>query len=127
MRKVVFVENSAKPIGPYSQAIISDNMVYTSGQLGVIPETSKLITDDFKTEAEQVMKNLSAVLEGAGSSMKNIVKITVLMQDLGQFGIVNDIFKEYFPENPPARSTYQVAGLPLGAKVEIEAIAMVKE
>ena len=122
-KKIVNTELAPKAIGPYSQAVISGNMVFTAGQIAINPESGKIESDTLTGQVTQVLHNLSEVLKAAGSSMKNIVKVTVFMVDLNEFVNLNKVFEEYFPENPPARSAVQVSRLPKDVLVEIEAVA----
>jgi 2-iminobutanoate/2-iminopropanoate deaminase len=124
-KKVIQTEKAPKAIGPYSQAIATDNMVYTAGQIGLVPATGELIEGGVEEQTRQVLSNLSGVLEAAGSSIANVVKTTVFLKDMGDFPKMNGIYAEFFGENPPARSTVAVAGLPKGAAVEIEAVALI--
>ena len=113
-----------KAIGPYSQAIKVGGMVYCSGQIGLSPTTGALAGDDIATQTHQVMENLKAVLEEAGTDMKQVVKVTIYLKDLNDYAKVNDIYKDYFPDTKPARSTVQVARLPKDALIEIDCIAV---
>lgn len=123
MKKTVVETNKAPgALGPYSQAIKINGMVYTSGQLGINPETGEL-PDDLEAQAHQVFKNLKAVLEAAGTSMDKVVKTMVFLSDMNDFAAVNDIYKQYFTDDYPARSAVEVARLPKDAKLEIEVIA----
>ena len=124
-REIVNTDLAPKAIGPYSQAVISNGFVYTAGQIPMNPKTGKVEASDLKGQVRQVLDNLSAVLEAANSSLKEIIKLTVFMVDLNDFAILNNVFKEYFPEDPPARSAVQVSRLPKDVLVEIEAIAVV--
>jgi len=124
-REIVNTELAPKAIGPYSQAVISNGFVYTAGQIPMNPKTGKVEASDLEGQVRQVLDNLSAVLEAANSSLKEIIKLTVFMVDLNDFAILNNVFKEYFPEDPPARSAVQVSRLPKDVLVEIEAIAAV--
>ena len=124
VRQKIQTDHAPVAIGPYSQAIKTESFVYTSGQLGIDPETDKL-QEGVEAQAKQAMKNLATVLEEAGSSIDQIVKTTIFLADLGDFATVNEIYGEPFTGEPPARSTVQVAALPLGGAVEIEAIALV--
>ena len=124
-KKVIQTEKAPKAIGPYSQAIATDNMVYTAGQIALIPTTGELIQGGVEEQTRQVLNNLSAVLEAAGSSISKVVKTTVFLKDMGDFPKMNGVYAEFFGENPPARSTVAVAGLPKGAFVEIEAVAVI--
>ena len=124
MSQVVSTPKAPKAIGPYSQAIVAGDFVFTSGQIPLDPETQALVTGDIRAQTERVMENLSAVLSAAGVSFANVVKATIFVVDLNDFATVNEIYGKRFPQNPPARSTVQVAALPKGARVEIELIAI---
>ncbi len=124
-RKIVNTDLAPKAIGPYSQAVISNGFVYTAGQIPMNPKTGKVEAFDLEGQVIQVLDNLSAVLEVANSSLKEIIKLTVFMVDLNDFAILNNVFKEYFPEDPPARSAVQISRLPKDVLVEIEAVAVV--
>jgi 2-iminobutanoate/2-iminopropanoate deaminase len=124
-REVVRTDKAPKAIGPYSQAVRTDTMVYTAGQLGFDPATAGLVAGGVEEQTRQVLVNLKHVLEAAGSSMRQVIKTTVFLKDMADFPKVNPIYGEFFPENPPARSTVAVAGLPAGALVEIEVVALV--
>ena len=123
MRKVIKTDAAPKAVGTYSQGITSAGLDFTSGQIGLDPATGKMVEGDFAAEARQVLANLSAVLEAGSSSLAQVLKITVFLTNLSNFAALNEVFAEVFPSDPPARSTVQVAALPLGARVEIEAIA----
>ena len=123
MMRNVRTEKAPSPVGPYSQAIICDRMVYCSGQVGLDPSTGKLVTTGTVDEAKQSLDNIDAVLEAAGSSMKKVVKVTIFMTDLDFFKDVNMVYAERFTEPFPARTTVGVARLPLGATIEIEVVA----
>ena len=124
-RDIVHTDKAPKAIGPYSQAIATDTMVYTAGQVGIDPTTGELISSNLEEQTRQVLKNVRSVLEAAGSSLSNVLKTTVFLQDMNDFAKMNAIYAEFFGENPPARSTVAVAGLPKGALVEIEAVALI--
>ena len=117
-------QNAPEAIGPYSQAIQIGNVVYTSGQIALVPETGALVEGGVDAQAHQVFKNLEAVLASAGCTFANVVKTTVFLTDLADFGAVNDIYAQYFPTPCPARSCVQVAALPKGSKIEVELIAV---
>ena len=121
-KKVISIKDAPEAIGTYSQGIRSGNLIYTSGQIAIDPQTGDLQTGDIKEEIRQVLANLDAVLQGGRSSLESAVKLTVFITDLGYFSDLNDVFKEYFSENPPARSVIQVSALPMGARIEIEAV-----
>ncbi|MCP4895828.1 MAG: RidA family protein [bacterium] len=124
-RTVIATETAPKAVGPYSQAIKTDNLVFTAGQIPLDPATMNLVGSTVAEQTHQALKNVKAVLEAAGTSMENAVKLTVFMVDLGEFQNMNAVYAEYFPEAPPARSAFQVTALPLGALVEIECVAVV--
>lgn len=124
-KKIVSTEKAPKAIGPYSQAICIDGLIFTAGQVGLDPATMELVEGGVETQTRQVLTNLSHVLEAADSGLNFVVKTTVFLQDLGDFAKMNSVYAEFFPENPPARSTVQVAGLPKGALVEIECTALI--
>ena len=126
MTEVVFTENAPSPIGPYSQAIKTGNRVYASGQIGIDPKTGTSSHADVAAETRQVLENLKAVLETAGSSLQQVVKATVFLKDLHDFEAMNKVYAEYFGDNKPARSCIEVARLPKDMRVEIEAIAVVR-
>ena len=110
----------------YSQGIKCHNLVFTSGQIPINPENGKLIGNNFKMEVHQVLKNLNAVLKEGGSSLKSAVKLTVFLTDLSFFPEVNEVFNDYFPNDPPARSAVQVSALPMNARIEIDAVGFIQ-
>jgi len=122
------VNTSAAPaaIGPYSQAVIADGFLFVSGQIPLDPETGQIVSGSIEDEAVRVMSNLSAILEEAGVGMADIVKTTIYLTDLADFAKVNEVYGRYFSSDPPARVTVQVAGLPKGARMEIDAIAKIR-
>ncbi len=123
-KKIVSTDKAPKAIGPYSQAILAENLVYTAGQVGLDPITMELVEGGIEAQTRQVLTNLKHVLESADSGLRFVIKTTVFLQDMGDFAKMNAVYAEFFPENPPARSTVQVAALPKGALVEIECVAM---
>lgn len=124
MKTVVSSADAPAAIGPYSQAIGAGQLLFCSGQLPVVPKTGDLVAQDASAQARQVLENLGAVLKAGGGSYAHVVKTTVFLTDLNDFAAMNSVYSEFFPDAPPARSTIQVAALPKGAKVEIEAIAL---
>lgn len=126
MKKIIEPTNAPKAIGPYSAAIKTDHFVYTSGQLGIDPTTNDLVSGGIEAETHQALKNLKETLNAAGTDLGNVVKTTVFLKDISEFPVMNKIYAEYFKEEPPARSAFQVAALPKNASVEIEAVALVK-
>lgn len=125
-KKIIHTEHAPAAVGPYSQAVVVGNLVYTAGQIALVPATGKMLDGDVAAQAEQVLQNLTAVLTAAGSSLDNVVKTTVFLNDMKDFATVNGVYARFFGQNPPARSAVQVAALPLGALVEIEAVALVE-
>lgn len=123
-RNPIITSNAPKAIGPYSVAIQTERMVYCSGQLGLDPATGELAGSDVETQARQSLTNLKNVLEAAETNLENVVKTTIFLKDMADFAKVNAIYAEFFTGTPPARSTVAVAGLPKGALVEIEAMAL---
>lgn len=121
--EIVATDKAPGAIGPYSQAVKLNGVVYTAGQIPLDPSTMQLVEGDVQAQAEQVMKNLTAVLEAAGSSLSRVVKTTCFLVDLGDFAAFNEIYGKHMGDSRPARSTIQVAALPAGARVEVEAIA----
>jgi 2-iminobutanoate/2-iminopropanoate deaminase len=124
-KRVIQTENAPAAVGPYSQAIIANGFVFCAGQIPLVPATKSLIEGDVQAQTRQVLENVKAVLSAAGSSLEQVVKTTVFLQDMGDFVAMNAIYSQYFTSNPPARSTVQVAKLPMGALVEIEVTALV--
>lgn len=123
MKKVIVAEHAPAAIGPYSHAIAVGDLLFTSGQIPLVPETGKIVADSIEEQTEQVLKNLESVLNANGMTFENVVKTTVFITDLADFAAINQIYATRFPDAPPARSCVQVAALPAGAKLEIELIA----
>ncbi len=123
-KQSVLTEKAPKPVGPYSQAIRAETLVFASGQAGLDPNTGDLVTGGIEAQTRQVLTNIKNVLEAAGSGMDHVLKTTVFLIDMNDFPKMNAIYAEFFPRNPPARSTVAVAALPKAALVEIEAIAL---
>ncbi len=124
MKKVIHTENAPKAVGPYSQAIETNGMLFISGQIPIDPATGKIVDGGIKEQTEQVMKNIGAILQAAGYSYNDVVKSTCLLNDMDNFVPMNEVYGKFYPENPPARAAYGVVKLPLGALVEIETIAV---
>jgi 2-iminobutanoate/2-iminopropanoate deaminase len=125
MKKIIFTENAPAPIGPYNQAILKGNTLYTSGQIALNPTTGILVIDTIENETRQVMENMKAVLEAAGMTFENVVKTTIFIMNMNDFGSINTVYGSYFNEKTaPARETVQVACLPKNVNVEISMIAM---
>lgn len=123
MKKIISTENAPAAIGPYSQGIDLGNMVFTSGQLPINPENKELVSN-IEDATRQSLNNVKAVLEAAGTSMDKVVKTTIFLKDLNDFVAMNGVYAEFFPEDCPSRSCFQVAKLPMDAVIEIEAIAV---
>lgn len=123
-KKIISTDKAPKAIGPYSQAVCIDKLIYTAGQVGLDPANMELVEGGIEAQTLQVLTNLKHVLEAAGSGLNYVIKTTVFLADMGDFAAMNTIYAEFFPENPPARSTVAVAALPKGAVVEIEAVAL---
>lgn len=123
-KKIVTTDKAPKAIGPYSQAIRTENLIFTAGQIGLDPATMEIVQGGVEAETRQALTNLKHVLESADSGLNFVVKTLVFLQDMNDFAKMNAVYSEFFPENHPARSTVQVAGLPKGALVEIECIAL---
>jgi 2-iminobutanoate/2-iminopropanoate deaminase len=123
MKAVINTTNAPAPIGPYSQAIISGNFVFVSGQVAINPGTGELVLDDIETETKQVMENIKSILIEAGIDFSNIVKTSIFLKDMQSFSQVNEVYGTYFKDHFPARETVQVAGLPKNVNVEISVIA----
>jgi len=124
-KEVIKTNRAPKAIGPYSAGIKTDHLIFTAGQLGIIPESGNIIEGGIENETRQALLNIKNILVEAGSSLNLIVKTTVFLRDMAEFSRMNAVYAEFFTENPPARSTVQVAGLPKDGAVEIEAIALV--
>lgn len=125
MKKIIFTEKAPAPIGPYSQAVLSGNTLYTSGQIALHPETGELVTGDIETETKQVMENMKAVLDAAGMTFENVIKSTIFISNMDDFAKINGVYGAYFNETTaPARETVQVAKLPKNVNVEISMIAV---
>jgi len=126
MKKIINTPNAPAPIGPYNQAVLYGNMLYTSGQVAMHPETGELITDDIARETEMVMQNLKAILTEAGTTFENVIKASIFISDMNNFKAINKVYGVYFNEaTAPARETVEVANLPLYVNVEISMIAFV--
>ena len=118
------VANAPKAVGPYSLAVKAGNLIITAGQLGLDAETGKLVEGGVQAQTEKAIMNLNAILTAAGASLSNVIKTTVFLQSMGDFSAMNEVYASFFTENPPARSAIEVAALPKGGLVEIEAIAV---
>ncbi|MFC1489776.1 RidA family protein [Candidatus Latescibacterota bacterium] len=126
-KRIVNTDKAPEPVGPYSQAVIAGQFVYCSGQIAINPSTGEIDDSSIETETAQVMDNLKAVLDEAGSSFKNAVKMTIYVRNMNDFGRINEVYGSYFGDNPPARATVEVSALPKGVNVEIDCVAMLEE
>lgn len=125
MKKIIFTDKAPAPIGPYSQAVLINNTLYTSGQIALHPVTGELVQDDIETETKQVMENMKAVLEAAGMTFENVIKATIFISNMDDFARINNVYGNYFNEKTaPARETVQVARLPKNVNVEISMVAV---
>jgi 2-iminobutanoate/2-iminopropanoate deaminase len=124
-KETIVTDKAPAAVGPYSQGIKVGHLVYTAGQVAIDPAIGKMIDGDIKAQTDQVLRNLSAVLEAAGSSLANVVKTTVFLNDIGDYAAMNEVYAQYFSEAKPARSAFAVDKLPLGALVEIEAVGFI--
>jgi 2-iminobutanoate/2-iminopropanoate deaminase len=123
-RKVIFSHEAPKVVGPYSHAIMAGNTLYVSGQIGIDPATGQMDTLNFETEFRRVLSNIEVILKEAGMTFENVVKSTIYTTDLKQYKLINTLYGEKFPKDPPARETVQVVALPVGAHVEVSCVAV---
>ena len=124
MKKIIITDHAPAPIGPYNQAVLIGNMLYTSGQIALNPKTMELVLDNIEIETKQVMENIKAVLEAAGMTFENVIKTTIFIMNMNDFASINKVYGSYFNESTaPARETVQVSGLPRGVNIEISMIA----
>ena len=126
MKQIVATAQAPKSIGPYSQAVTWNGLAFLSGQIPLDPATGRIVEGDIAVQTERVLENLKAVLEACGSSLAQVLKTTVYLKDMGEFPRMNEVYARYFPENPPARATVEVARLPRDVRVEIDAIAITR-
>ncbi len=125
MKKIINTSDAPAPIGPYSQAVLSDGTLYVSGQIAIDPKSGNLIEGEIEEETLQVMKNLKAILVAAEMDFSNVVKCSIFIKNMGDFARINEVYGQYFTENPPARETVEVSVLPKNVNVEISCIAVV--
>jgi len=123
MLKTLYTNDAPGAVGPYSQGVVAGPFVFVSGQVPLVPSTGELIKGDIKAATRQCLENAKAILEEAGLALKDVAKVTVLLNDINEFGDMNTVYGEYFSDHKPARAAFEVAKLPLGADVEIEMIA----
>ncbi len=123
VKRTIYTSKAPKPVGPYSQGVVAGGWLFISGQIPLDPETGEMVEGGFKEKARRVLENLKAVVEAAGGSLEDVVKVTVYLADISRFSEFNEVYQEYFQDNKPARVVIQAAALPKGAEVEIEAVA----
>ncbi len=126
IRKLIQTDKAPAAVGPYSQGAKTEDLLFTAGQIPLDPGTGIMVEGGIEEQTRQALRNLQAVLEAGGAGLDSVMKCTVFLQDMGEFAVMNKIYTEFFPDSPPARSAIEVAALPLGARVEIEAVALVK-
>ncbi|MDZ7743275.1 MAG: RidA family protein [Bacteroidota bacterium] len=124
MKKIIYTEKAPQAVGPYSQAVEANGMLFISGQIPLDPKTGKLVEGGIKKQTEQVMLNIGAILEAAGFAYEDVIKSTCLLSDMDNFKTMNEVYAKYYPQNPPARAAFAVKALPLNVMVEIETIAV---
>jgi len=125
-REIIATTEAPGAVGPYSQGIVTEELVFTAGQIPINPASGKVEAESIEDQTRQVLRNVDAVLRAAGSGLHKVVKMTVFMTDLGDFQLMNGVYAEFFPSDPPARSAVQVVALPLGVQIEMEAIALAR-
>jgi 2-iminobutanoate/2-iminopropanoate deaminase len=125
VKKIVVTNRAPKAIGPYSQAVVHNGLAFLSGQIPLDPATGQLLTGDIAEQTARVLENLNAVLEACGSSLDQVLKVTVYLKDMGEFGVMNEVYARYFPQDAPVRATIEAARLPRDVRVEIDCIAAV--
>lgn len=125
MAKVIYTPEAPKPIGPYSQGVVAGCFLFVSGQIPLDPRTGSMVEGDFKAKVRRVLDNVKAIVEASGGTLRDIVKVTVYLRDIRLFQEFNEVYSQYFPEDPPARAVIEVSSLPRGADVEVEAIAYI--
>lgn len=126
-KTIIATDQAPKAIGPYSAAVSTGHLVFSAGQLGIDPETGKLVEGGVQAQTRQALTNLQAILKAAGSGLGHVIKTTVFLKDIAEFGLMNEVYGTFFTEDFPARSAFQVGALPLGASVEIEAVALLPD
>ncbi len=124
-KRVITTDKAPAAVGPYSQGVRVGDLICTAGQLGIVPGSKDFAGPDIQSQTRQALQNVRAVLEAGGSCLDHVIKATVFLQDIGEFSLMNEVYAQFFQDNPPARSAVQVAALPLGGRVEIEVIAEV--
>lgn len=125
MKRIIFAQDAPAPIGPYSQAVVHGNTLYISGQIAIDQQTGQILTGSIEEETDQVMKNLKLILAEAGADFSQVIKCSIFVKDMNNFGRINEVYGKYFTENPPARETVEVSRLPKDVNVEISCIAAI--
>ncbi len=125
MKRIIYTERAPRPIGPYSQGVVAGCYVFISGQIPIDPSTGNIVNGEFSDRVIRVLENVKAIIESAGGSLNDIVKVTVFLRDIKMFQQFNEIYSRYFKENPPARTIVEVSNLPRGVDIEMEAIAYI--
>ena len=125
MKRIIFAKDAPAPIGPYSQAVVHGNTLYVSGQIAIDQQTGQILTGTIEEETDQVMKNLKLILAEAGADFSQVIKCSIFVKDMNNFGRINEVYGKYFTENPPARETVEVSRLPKDVNVEISCIAAI--
>jgi len=124
MREVIATEHAPKAIGPYSQAIRAQGLIFTSGQIAIDPATAQIVAGDVSAQTDRVLKNLAAILQASGSTLEKVLRCTVFLKNMGDFAAMNEVYGRYFKQSPPARSTVEVARLPKDVLIEMDVIAL---
>ncbi len=122
-KEIIYTDHAPKPVGPYSQAVRVNNLLFCSGQIAIDPKTNEVKAGDIRAQAKLVLDNIKGVLSASGATLDNVIKTTIFLKKMSDFANVNEVYGEYFTKNPPARSTIEVSALPKGVDVEIEVIA----
>lgn len=126
-KKPILTKKAPEPIGPYSQAITANGLIFTAGQIAIDPSTGQLVLGDIKAQTHQVLKNVQAILEAGGASLQSAVKTTVFLKDMTEFSAMNEVYGQFFRDSAPARTTVEVSRLPRDVKIEIEAVALIEK
>ncbi len=123
-KKVIFTENASKPVGPYSQGIILGNLFFVAGERGIDPKTGRIVEGGIEKQTERILNNIKAILEEGGASLEKIGKVTVFLTDLNEFGLMNEVYRNFFKEKPPVRTCVEVSRLPGDVRIEVDVIAV---
>ncbi len=126
-KKIVYTDRAPKPVGPYSQAVMVDGWLFVSGQIPIDPSTNQIVKGSFRNQVRRVLENIKAIVEAAGGTLKDVVKVTVYLRNIALYEEFNEVYREYFSEEPPARVVVEVSNLPKGVDLEVEAIAYIPQ